>query len=710
MNTKEKKVRLDRVLEYCIFCNATMHLHLKDDGRRKYTLNIVGTTGDQIYVELDSREEDGFESIQKSEGLIARVYYKQKCLSFDTTLLPVEPPKVEGEVVEGTRFTLSKPDFGFLTNSRSSFRTNLAGAFGLTADLAIETQVGKIDLTVAQFLDLSEDALGVFLPRQGELVLPGDEVPSLKLKVGGDTVLDVTGEILRVDLKRTHPELPRSYLCVIGLKGPSRSSLAHLPKPSAERRRADRVCLLDQTGAFVQFTHPIFADRHVVGPLADLSTGGLSFLLDSPKSPIMPGMVLKNLEIQLPMQSRFKTTFRVLFAQSTGADESSRVRLGGEMLDVSPELFKAITRTIQTGIHPNLIDASKEDYDELWEFFFESGFIYTDKRKQLQEYARGLFKTYSLLLKADTPIIKKILFKEEGEIKGHVSALKFYDNCWLIQHLNAVKAEGLSSTAEMVLKGIISFFMGAKSAESMGGDFVSCFYRPNNLYPSMLFGESKKLINNPSICDIEELDFCLTKKAGETGHLEVVDPNCSLSEATDAELEELENLLVEQGRFHLLRVEGITRDKVRNIKVSQEFQKLGLYRYRKVWVARWQNTEKKVFAVCNFSSPGLNLSELTNSFRLFASTPDFAHNLDLMNRLCRHVISAYANTEMPNAVLLLDKEQPTPTSFERVRSYTYWHIDARHVPLFKEVSQQIFSNLKDFIRKRKLDNYVKAAG
>jgi hypothetical protein len=99
-------------------------------------------------------------------------------------------------------------------------------------------------------------------------------------------------------------------------------------------------------------------------------------------------------------------------------------------------------------------------------------------------------------LSVDNPIVKKIILKEDQEIKGHVSAIRFFDHCWIIQHLNALKVSG-GSAAQSMISGIVDFFYDARANANSETFYVMSFYRPDNIYPAIVFGESCRRINDP---------------------------------------------------------------------------------------------------------------------------------------------------------------------------------------------------------------------
>ena len=350
-----------------------------------------------------------------------------------------------------------------------------------------------------------------------------------------------------------------------------------------------------------------------------------------------------------------------------------------------------------------MIEAKREDFDQLLEFFFESGFIYSAKRKQLQKYAPNVNRTNLLLLKSDSPIIKKVIFKDNHEIKGHISALRFFDHAWLVQHMTTHNTPG-TAIARAILTSIYNFFQDASANKKVETNFMTCYYQPGNLYPEMVFGETQRTVDNPDICGISDLDFCILNDEKIRSKAKKEKSVIKCYEAQPADLESLERLLITQGRYFLIRIEGLTAERMTNLEVTKEFDKIGLYRKRRVFVAKHPDDGEAVYAVCNYSSPGCNLSELTNSFRLYYSAIALKHDVETINELSRRVLATYAATEMEAPTLLLDLHQHLPDQFKKIRRYRYWFLDTAHCDILKTVSSSILANAKNVIKRLKTEN------
>ena len=81
------------------------------------------------------------------------------------------------------------------------------------------------------------------------------------------------------------------------------------------------------------------------------------------------------------------------------------------------------------------------DPDELWNFFFDTGFIYPAKYSSIQEQRENFKKLYSRLYNESSEISRHLVYQDRGIILGHVSMFRYYDQTWMLQHHAAVKIE-----------------------------------------------------------------------------------------------------------------------------------------------------------------------------------------------------------------------------------------------------------------------------
>jgi hypothetical protein len=702
MNPIPKTIRLDFILDYCIFSGQAVYICPSDNPDKK-AIFIIFDLGAKIFKAklASSHSPEDILDVFSNKDLIVYTQYLSRTLTFHSKLCPLEVldnPESAQEFSEKNFFIFEKPPKGELKNARPNRRFSLVAENQLKVELHVVSPVGSTHFMSEHLFDVSLETLALFLDRAKGLVLPGDEVSKLVLYKDGKPVLETQGQIVRCDLSQKSHAGENLYFVVIRFQEPASQKQEALPIQGTQRQRTQRLSFLEDQNAFVDGPHPFLEGFQIYGTVYDISLLGLSFDVKKTVVPIIPGAVFHEFFIQLPHQRIFEVAIRVVYVK-TLEDKKYSYRIGAEFIHYSNEFLKAVSQIKQRYLDERFVDASFEDQERLWLFFFESKFIYREKREQLQGYADKIKNTYFKILKKNSPIIKQILFKEEDEIKGCIAALKFFDHTWMVQHLQGKITADQTHSGMVLVQALTDFFLESKNNKRGKSDFFTFFYRPENVFPNTVFGEVAKRLGNASICDTRDLSFCLVNtEGGETRIFPPEIKRIQCREANPQDLKKLEAILVSQREYMLLRTEGLSFENILRLEISKDFSDLGLYRYRKVFLVFTEQEDSLVYAICDFSSPGLNFSELTNRIKLIYSNPQSGSNIFLANHLCKQVLDIYAQTEMPNPVLLLSANQTVPFPFLKKKIYRHFFLDLRYIKDFKTQLDFILKDIKILIK------------
>jgi hypothetical protein len=415
---------------------------------------------------------------------------------------------------------------------------------------------------------------------------------------------------------------------------------------------------------------------------------------------VLPGTLIQDVRLHLPFGGHTSVDIAILSCVALKTDHGSQYRLGGEFAHLQPEQLLILARAIQKAEDSHIEEVQENDFSSLWAFYFESGFIYSKKRRQMAHYSEKIFHTHRCLFKGENSVFKMVVYKNAGEIKGHISAVRLYDRSWLAQHLSAEKTDA-NSTAKMVLGRFIDFFNMYQLNLGSEPHYLVFFYQEENVFTSILYAGVRERIADPLLCYTREFDYCLPGQA----------PTEALSDwpvrnASHEDLVLLEKVILARKDFNYYLVEGLAPETITSLHISREYGKIGLYRYRRVLVVQDPADGATCFAVCNFSSPGLNFSELTNSIRIYFGKELGASNQKLADIVASAALESYALTDMPNPVLLLDEGQPVPISFVKSRRYQYFVISLSCMNEAKDAMTDIIEHFRVHMRKR---NQLKAA-
>lgn len=670
-------VKVASVLEYLAFSGTSLYLSVEKKPGNLMRIEQPALTIDVLEDSFILEVADLKTKLECPITVEGAFGYKRKRASFRTTLTKID----------GNTLTLAKPATLTLTNLRRNPRVAVDKEMqrkGMSVKLTATTSIGSIEMNSAEIFEMSQLGMSLFISRAEGLLLPGDKIDLLEVSYQDGRILRTAGVVSRVDMKRRSPSMPQSYEIVLLFQNPA--AKMHIGEI---KRSAKRIPVMDSKPCFFSAEHPFFPGRRMEGQVFEVSTSGLSCLLEKTSFPIIPGMRFKNCSLQLPHRPPREFVFEVAHVEFRSDGTLNQFKLGGEFVSAPVELIKDVSAYSQEAAGGFIQDVSENDLDLLWEFMFETNFIYQNKRRQIQNKSKEILETYHRLLSTDNPIVKKIVFKEDDEIKGHLSGIRFYDQAWIIQHLNALRSNQ-GSAAQAVLRSMVDFLYDAKAHSKNNIYYVMSFYRPDNLYPSILFGESANRINDKEKCVTHDFSFGLLNESKmEPAPAEGV--SVDSPEAIDA----LVKFLVEKKMTGFLRATGLANRNPLQLDIQNIFLSLNLKRERHILA--YTHGESQVIALCEVSSPGLNLSEITNSIYLFA---DGLNDLEVQTASDALIAEVYRRYYAPLDIL------PTilqPAGTERATSvtwskiYTCWILSEKALADFEKASESVLKDIKQLV-------------
>jgi hypothetical protein len=253
------------------------------------------------------------------------------------------------------------------------------------------------------------------------------------------------------------------------------------------------------------------------------------------------------------------------------------------------------------------------DMDELWRFFFETGFIYPKKYGFIEKNREQIKQTYEKLYMRNPSVARHFICQDGGRILGHMAMVRFYDSTWLIHH-HAARTNYTFKAGLNVLQQMGRFITESARFAFMHMEYVICFYRPENRFPRSVFGGACRSIDDPKKCS--ESTFAYLHLRCDDGHAKARPGHCSLVPADDDDLRELASFCRHESAGLMTRALDLEPGDSRQGELDNEFAKLGLKRERRLYALR-RNDRLLAIVMVNVADIGLNLSDLTNCMTLF---------------------------------------------------------------------------------------------
>ncbi len=450
----------------------------------------------------------------------------------------------------------------------------------------------------------------------------------------------------------------------------------------------------------IVFVHPLTGST-VILKAEEISGSGFSLVEEYADSVLLPGMIVPEINIEFAMNLRIKCSAQVVYRKvlDTPAGGSTCVKCGMAIVDMDAPNQVSLSNILHQAINENSYVGCTVDLDELWRFFFHTGFIYPNKYAHMHADKEHFKEVYRRLYLTNSDVARHFVYQDRGKIKAHIAMLRFYRSMWLIHHHAASRAGGRGGI--VILNQLVRYLNDYHSLNPVSTVFAGCYFRPENRFPERVFGGFAKEVDNKKRCSTDEFAYFLydrgsAKKGGSLGDM-------VLEEAEPQELAELENFYEFASGGLAVRALDLQRDFYRDATVDMEFADIGLKRQRRLFALRQGGVLSAVFAL-NLSDFGLNFSNLTNCIQAFVLTPSGLSRGKFMRALS-HLSEHYGEAEVP--VLIYPKSYADKVSIEYEKTYKLWLFNMEYTDMFFKYIDKTFglnNHAKGVEAKREVGN------
>ena len=361
------------------------------------------------------------------------------------------------------------------------------------------------------------------------------------------------------------------------------------------------------------FKHP-FTEKMINLKVIDLSGSGFSVEEDRSNAVLLPGMIIPELELSFATNFSLKCKTQAVYRQLMGEEKDSNwVKCGIAILDMSIEDHGRLLALLHQAKDDHSYICNRVNMDDLWDFFFESGFIYPKKYAFLEANKEKIKSIYKKLYTQNQKIARHFIYQEKDRIQGHVAMVRFYENAWLIHH-HAARKPGIKRSGIAVLDQIGRFANASHSLYSLHMDYLFCYFRPENKFPNRVFGGVAKEIKNPKASSLNTFAYFHYQK-GSNRELHFPEP-WKLIKAESEDLIELERYYEHKSGGLMLDALDMKSAMVDCDDLSKEYQQLG-FKKEKYLFSLKNDVHLKAIFMASISDVGLNMSDLTNCIKVF---------------------------------------------------------------------------------------------
>jgi len=434
------------------------------------------------------------------------------------------------------------------------------------------------------------------------------------------------------------------------------------------------------TPFIVYFDHPLLGKKFL-REICDITTTGFSVIEDAKYAVLLAGMIIPSLTIKYAgVFEMSNITVQVVYRKTLDDDS---VRCGLAILDMNIKTYSSLNTILTTTLDPHTFNANEVDLDELWNLFFETGFIYPEKYRDIHTHRKEFKRTYNKLYGEDPEIARHFIYQKGGRIYGHISLIRSYEKTWMFHHL-AAKALQKTSSGIVLLKQINHFINELYRMPSAKMEYLMFYFRPENRFSRLMFGEFADSLNQPRICSTDLFSYLQCAKADS--------PETTLPEGWAIRSFSSEDLW-ELTQFYNQSSGGLAIDALnlnqRNHPegetIEKVYERLGFTRKIEIFSIHNKGVLTAVMIV-NQTDVGFNLSNLLNCVKVFVCNPEHLPGPTLATAI-QTVLRQYKIDPVPVLVYpsgYIDENK----CFDEKKKYVMCVMDAKYVSEFMEFTKK----------------------
>lgn len=424
----------------------------------------------------------------------------------------------------------------------------------------------------------------------------------------------------------------------------------------------------------VVFEHPLF-NKTITLKVHDLSGSGVSVEEEEHSAVLMPGLIIPALELVFSDGSCLGCMVQVVYCKPYQGSRTTMVRCGLAILDITPEEHIRLLALMHQATDTHAYVCNKVDMETLWDFFFEAGFIYPQKYEFLQANKESIKATYEKLYHRSPSVASHFIYQNNGRILAHMATVRFYEASWLIHHHAAIRSAH-NRGGLIVLNQVGRFFNESHRLGAMKMDYAFCYYRPDNKFPSQVFGGAARNIKRPKICSVDLFAyFHHTKSNGDQPDL----PNhWSLDAINTEDLQDLRTFYEERSGGVMLEALHLTPERIDCSGLTATYRRMGLKRDRHLFALRYRGKLHAIIMV-NVADLGLNMSDLTNAITLFVVNGRYL-TCEMVETAVAQLSHFFESRSVP--VLLYPEQTARQMGIETEKQYCLWAYDAQNLDYY----------------------------
>jgi len=434
------------------------------------------------------------------------------------------------------------------------------------------------------------------------------------------------------------------------------------------------------------FVHP-FIGKTVTLKVAEMSGSSFTVEESEENSVLMPGMVIPELKLTFGHGLDIPCKAQVVQRSVSECPDGEQVaRCTIAILDMDIHEHVKLLSILHQANDQNSYLCNSVDMEALWDFFFETGFVYPQKYAYFQANKEQIKKTYHRLYSQSPHIARHFIYQDKGAILGHISMLRFFQNSWMIHHHAARKKMSLKA-GMTVLNQICHYVHVLRHFYFAHLNYVYCYYRPDNKFPNRVFGGFARQIDLQQGCSQDKFAFAHFKK--RSFDKPSLPDSWEIKESCPFDLSELQSFYSYTSGGLMIDAFELQPDQTGEEKVAKEYQKLGFKKEKHLY-SLYKDGVLKVIVLANSSDVGLNMANLTNCVSVIVL--DESVSVEMIDLVLAKASAVYDEDEIP--VLLYPFSYAEKVSYPFEKTYMLWILNLQYLDQYQEYTRRLFAGIR----------------
>ncbi len=272
----------------------------------------------------------------------------------------------------------------------------------------------------------------------------------------------------------------------------------------------------------------------------------------------------------------------------------------------------------QTVVNNTESVSSYPGFNEIWDFYQESNFLYLEKKTLLLPYLKEISSTWDKLLSDQNNLFRFLYKTKNNKISSSICSAQYSQHTASIFHTT-----GINDPKGVCENTIRAIRLGIQHPQCYYGNLL---YRPSNRFAERVIKYVKNRLPKEAF-EHHTYDYYISNLATNTFEV-----NCnngiSVQYLKPEDREEFENILKNRHSPIYLNSKGLLGDDIFFKKTSKNYSDAGLFRTREILLLKDHN-RIIAYSTLEYSSLAINFSFFFNSFTITSLEEDL-NDIDLL--------------------------------------------------------------------------------